>query len=74
MTSKENQDKNKAFDILNKLCEDQTNLIGKYQKAIEILKHYIKYCTEVDFDTYVTSQCTDEEQDLLKEVLSSVTR
>lgn len=44
----------------------------KYKKAIEILKNYIEYCTfgaEYDFDTYVTSQCTNEEQDLLKEVL-----
>ena len=37
-----------------------------------ILKDYIKYWTfgaEADFDTYVTSQCTDEGKDLLKEVL-----
>ena len=40
----------------------------RYKKAIEILKCFLNY-VESDFDTYVTSQCTDEEQNLLKEVL-----
>ena len=42
------------------------------ERVIALLKCYIERCAfgaECNFDTYVTSQCTDEEQDLLKEVL-----
>lgn len=39
----------------------------KFKKVIEILKCFLNY-VEVEFDTFVTSQCTDEGQKLLKEV------
>ena len=42
----------------------------EFEKAIEILKAYILTCKPESFDTYITSRCTDEEIDLIKEQLS----
>lgn len=40
------------------------------KKVIDIIKCFMNY-VEVEFDTFVTSQCTDEGQKLLKEVLNN---
>ena len=46
--------------------------IVKLKKAIEILKSYLFVSDEVDFDTFTTSRLTQQEYELLKEVLENV--
>lgn len=53
-------------DMLNNVLKILNN-VEKLKKAIEILKCFLNY-VEFEFDTFVTSQCTDEGQKLLKEV------
>lgn len=76
----EDQDKNKAFNILNKLCTDQTDLIGKYEKVIEWLKENLNFkiekhksspnCMFVSYkDLQEWLEPSNEIVDLLKEVL-----
>ena len=44
-------------------------LVNKFKKVILFLLRYIQVSDEVDFDTYFTSQLSDEEQDMFTDIL-----
>ena len=57
-----------AIQIENEcLALEQEN--EKLKKEIEIFKTFIFVSKEVNFDTFITSNCDDDVFDLLKEVL-----
>ena len=59
------QIKNDIIKGIEKLEKKNQELI----RAIGILKSYLWVSSEIDFDTYSTSRLTQQEYDLLKEVL-----
>ena len=57
------------YDEIKKDLENAKKEIDKSRKVLNILNVYLKYYSnEVDFDTYVTSQLPQEEQELMCEV------
>lgn len=66
---KENQELKEEMETLKKYDMELFATTFKLTKAIKILKSYLWVSDEVSFDTYFTSRLSDDEQDLLKEVL-----
>ena len=64
------QCKNEICDYQIKYAELQDEN-EKLKNAIEIISYYIKYCDPISFDSFVTSQITPPEYELLKEVLGN---
>lgn len=54
------------------LCEKEQDRLEKYKIANKIFASYLIMFNGVSFDTFITTQCTDEEQEICREVFKEV--
>ena len=54
------------------LCEKDLDRLEKYKIANKVFASYLILFNGVSFDTFITTQCTDEEQEICKEIFKEV--
>ena len=54
------------------LCEKDQDLLEKYKIANKVFASYLRLFNGVSFDTFITTQCTDEEQEICREIFKEV--
>lgn len=55
-----------------KLCEKELEQLEKYEIANKVFVSYLMLFNDMSFDTFITTQCTDEEQEICREVFKEV--
>ena len=54
------------------LCEKDLDRLEKYKIANKVFASYLILFNGVSFDTFITTQCTDEEQEICREIFKEV--